>query len=291
MVENVSHLPSGLPCPKEKTDECLVNIFGKDMKTVSYTFLFTALSIASQALVFISLGAMADYGRWRKKLFMFSTWLGSFFATAVLFVQDSRKCFECLLGVIITLKIEYFWVMSIIQAICNMLYGTALVFYNSFLPILVDHHPKLVNYLSKPDTHPESEEAIKLSEEVSNFISTRGLGLGYAGGVTFLLIVLAVLNFVNGEPTMMRIFIALSGVWWFVFSLFSMKYLKARPGPELPKGENYILFSWKKSKSICELCRKWQAQAKCSFTSNTVFPPLSPLTAQLYIPSLLSHIH
>jgi UMF1 family MFS transporter len=128
-----------------------------------------------------------------------------------------------------------------------MLYGTALVFYNSFLPILVDHHPKLQSYLSQPDTCADSPEAVKLSEQISNFVSTRGLGLGYAGGVLYLVITLAVLMFVDGSANTMKLFIAISGVWWFVFSLYSMKHLKARPGPDLPSGENYIFFSWKKS--------------------------------------------
>jgi UMF1 family MFS transporter len=89
MVEKVAFLPSGAKCPEGKTDDCIVNFLGKNVNTVSYTFAFTALSIFSQALIFISLGAMADYGSWRKKLFMISTWLGCFFSTTVFFVRDN----------------------------------------------------------------------------------------------------------------------------------------------------------------------------------------------------------
>lgn len=36
-----------------------------------------------------------------------------------------------------------------------------------------------------------------------------------------------------------------SGLWWLVFSMVTFAWLKPRPGPPLPKGENYVTLPWK----------------------------------------------
>lgn len=40
------------------------------------------------------------------------------------------------------------------------------------------------------------------------------------------------------------------GVWWALFAIPSVFLLKRRPGPPLPKGENYITYSWKQGQQI-----------------------------------------
>jgi len=42
----------------------------------------------------------------------------------------------------------------------------------------------------------------------------------------------------------------LMGVWWFIFSLWTFRYLKVRPGPPLVTGTNYLVFSWRRSMYI-----------------------------------------
>lgn len=43
----------------------------------------------------------------------------------------------------------------------------------------------------------------------------------------------------------LRVATFVGGVWWGVFSLVPIFWLKRRPGPPLPKGEYFIFYSWK----------------------------------------------
>ena len=36
----------------------------------------------------------------------------------------------------------------------------------------------------------------------------------------------------------------LAGLWWFGLSLYTFRYLHARPGPPLPEGKGYVRSSW-----------------------------------------------
>lgn len=39
------------------------------------------------------------------------------------------------------------------------------------------------------------------------------------------------------------------GAWWAIFTLIPLFFLKSRQGPPLPKGESYLTYPWKRSKS------------------------------------------
>jgi hypothetical protein len=78
-------------------------------------------------------------------------------------------------------------------------YGTALVFYNSYLPIIVSDHPSLKKFMADKNVASDSVEVVREREQLSSAMSTRGLGLGYSGGVLCLAVSFAVLKHTEGS--------------------------------------------------------------------------------------------
>lgn len=79
----------GTPCNQWTSDTkppaCLVPFIGSlTTDTVSYTFYVTAISVLCQAIVFISIGSLADHGNSRKTLLIGFTAAGSLFNVLIM---------------------------------------------------------------------------------------------------------------------------------------------------------------------------------------------------------------
>ncbi|KAF9582680.1 hypothetical protein BGW38_010891 [Lunasporangiospora selenospora] len=97
----------------------------------------------------------------------------------------------------------------------------------------------------------------KTEEQVTNDLSAWCFGAANLGA---LVIQAACIGFSIGlasSPLRLQIAIAFTGVWWFVWTAVLMPWLDARPGPPMPKGRNWITYSWTKNwktlKSIGQL--------------------------------------
>ncbi|RUS28108.1 autophagy-related protein 22-like protein, partial [Jimgerdemannia flammicorona] len=44
----------------------------------------------------------------------------------------------------------------------------------------------------------------------------------------------------------MQIAASLGALWWFLFTFVTLFKMRARGGPELPKGESFMFYSWKR---------------------------------------------
>ena len=358
--------------------------------TVSFVLYMSAISVVIQAITYISIGAFADYGRWRFTLLMSLSIAGSLIAMTFLAVTEPKL----------------YWFGALLMVLGNVCYGCTLIFYNSYLPVLVRNHPMIKgrieewvnmetgaeqelsllgiskrmrqltrktkanwNHLvthaklryfptgssgeKQPDNHsteatpsptssepaaaasssssastiedptstavtpipfiavyppsmvdeiaprtnrlgsapidmasitkrfqepsllrrahslpdaPDSASAIsdftrsrvklqtKLEDRLANTLSTHGLAsgqvgilimLGLAGGIT------VVLGDREQGVLAMKVVVAMVGVWWFLFSMITWKYLQVRPGPSMPKNMgNPVFFSWKKSECL-----------------------------------------
>ena len=106
-----------------------------------YTF---SISVLLQALLVVSISCAADHGNYRKKLLLAFGWIGSFAVMLYIFVSKSVY----LLG-------------AVLAIISNTSFGASFVLLNSFLPLLVRHHPEI--------SHPEAEEP-------SDFVHPNGQG-------------------------------------------------------------------------------------------------------------------
>ncbi|KAI9299057.1 MFS general substrate transporter [Neoconidiobolus thromboides FSU 785] len=217
------------PCNTKITDYvCKVKFGVIWLDTSSYTFLISALAVAIQAVVFISIGAMADYGNLRKLMLFASSFVQ---AIAIILISSITSY-------------DYYWVAAILIIIGNIGFGASNIFYYAYLPILTSSHPDVIQ--AKEDSNTNLS---LIREKVSNTISGKGMAIGYLGGFIHLIISALFVLFagafgpVGSYP--MQVVAALSGVWTIIFNIIPFLWLKNRSGNPLPKGENYLLHSWK----------------------------------------------
>lgn len=262
----VGHI-SGDPntqCPKtdvQGTSCVLFNVGSFEVTSAGFTYFILGLSAFSQAISFVSVGALADYGNFRKHLLAFFTAVGVISTCSVILVY----------------KGELFWLIACLVVLINVSSGITLVFYNSYLPLLTQNHPEYLEAvrsetqaleeLDSNERHTPastlsaeeraeaihhrkilSEATVKVGERLSNWISTVGFMSGYAAALILICISATMLYLFAdaGERLVTQLCIVGVGVWWGVVSGIAIWKLKYRPGPPLPTGANYIGFSWSK---------------------------------------------
>eukprot|EP00158_Paraphelidium_tribonemae_P005503 Partr_v1_DN27376_c1_g1_i1_m46299 putative Vacuolar effluxer which mediate the efflux of amino acids resulting from autophagic degradation. The release of autophagic amino acids allows the maintenance of protein synthesis and viability during nitrogen starvation (By similarity) len=268
---------------------CVVPFAGAFVQPVAFSLYVGSLSVALQVISFLSLGAFADYSRWRK----------AFLVTFTCVVVGT-----CI-GFLLIISPRLYWLAAILAVVGNVAYGTAMVFYNAYLPILVEAHPSIrlfkrdaADQMKKSrdelsqaeadephanqDTNTSSTllDAQKnlarglgdLTDRVTNDISTHGLAFGYSGGVIALLIFLGILLATGSTTYVMQVCVALSGIWFLAGLLtITIPRLKTRPGPPFPRSQiasskagvlAYVMFSWR---------RTWRTIKHASRLRNTFY--------------------
>lgn len=156
--------------------KCVVPILGNMVDTASFSLYVVAISVALQAIVFVGLGALADFGSNRKTLLIFFSFLGS--ATCLGFAFLSPHLYI---------------VAGLLTIISNLSFGASYVFYHAFIPLLTRHHSDVLKSTN-------GEEKMEHMDRIANKISTNGLAIGYLGGI-FLLVVCSLMAWQMGGTT------------------------------------------------------------------------------------------
>ena len=113
---------------KAKDDgRCVVDVAGVQIDTASFAMYTFSISVLVQALLVVSISCAADHGNSRKKLLLTFGWTGSLAVMAYIFISKETY----LLGALLTI-------------ISNTSFGASFVLLNSFLPLLVRHHPDVI---------------------------------------------------------------------------------------------------------------------------------------------------
>lgn len=110
--------------PKPETGQCVVYLLGIEINTASFAMYTFSISVAIQALLIISMSGAADHGRFRKTFLLWFAFIGS--VATMLFLPVVPKVY--VLG-------------ALLAIIANTCFGASFVLLNSFLPLLVRHHP------------------------------------------------------------------------------------------------------------------------------------------------------
>lgn len=110
--------------PRPDKGQCVVSILGVDINTASFAMYTFSISVLIQALLIISMSGAADHGRFRKTLLLWLAFVGS--TATMLFLPVVPKVY--MLG-------------ALFAIIANTCFGASFVLLNSFLPLLVRHHP------------------------------------------------------------------------------------------------------------------------------------------------------
>ncbi|PWY64537.1 MFS general substrate transporter [Aspergillus heteromorphus CBS 117.55] len=120
--------------------QCIINILGIEVNTASFAMYTFSMSVLAQAILIISVSGAADHGRYRKMLLVIFAIIGS--AAMTMFLAVSPGSY--ILG-------------GLFAIIANTCFGASFVLLNSFLPLLVRHHPLLLGtdnegrLLARPD--------------------------------------------------------------------------------------------------------------------------------------------
>ncbi|KAI8901892.1 autophagy-related protein 22-like protein [Globomyces pollinis-pini] len=220
------------PCKVEGAYSCEVLIGSTYVDTSSLVLYATSISVFLQFILFSSLGSVADYGPNRKKFLMFFG-----YATGILGF--------CLAFVV---KTSMYWVAFLIYIFSNTFFGASFVFFYSWVPILSKYSSEVIESRNNPNL--TDAEKYLVSDRVSNDISSKGFLYGYIAGVGQLILAAAFVvvmgDSMKGYPTVYPMQLCISAICiWHIAVLFfyTNRHLKSRPGPPLPVGKNYILFS------------------------------------------------
>lgn len=134
--------------------------------------------------------------------------------------------------------------------ISNTCFGASFVLLNSFLPLLVRHHPKTqgavpeyspeeqleqepadsslinsTNALLPPSVDPDilpptiKKNATSIELQLSTQISAKGIGIGYSAGLFLQCLSIVVIILMKSTTFSLRLVLFLIGAWWFVFTI------------------------------------------------------------------------
>ncbi|MDY7087050.1 MAG: MFS transporter [Actinomycetota bacterium] len=179
-------------------DDCTgrVHPFGLTIAAGSFYPYVVSLSVLLTVFVLPIMGAVADRAPRKKPLLAGAAFLGAGATIAMMFVTGDRY----LLG-------------GLLFLIANIAFGAAIVVYNSFLP-----------QLAGPDERDK--------------VSSRGWALGYLGGGLLLaanLVAVMILSVDGDDQRTMdiaRFCIVSAGVWWAVFTLLPLRWLREHPAAD-----------------------------------------------------------
>lgn len=197
-------------CSIEVT-ECAGYVYPLGIKVApgSYFPYLVSLSVALTVLALPITGAIADRTMHKKRLLAVTAFVGAAATIAMIFVTGDRY----LLG-------------GGLFILANVTFGASVVVYNSFLP-----------QLGGPDDR--------------DGISSKGWALGYLGGGLLLAANLVVVQSfsIDGDPQrtldLARWSIVSAGVWWAVFTLVPLAWLRERPAADARPGGNVLTDGFK----------------------------------------------
>ena len=124
---------------------CVIHLLGVEINTASFALYTFSLSVFVQAVLIISMSGAADHGRYRKSLLLSFAFTGAL--ATMLFLAIVPRVY--LLG-------------ALLAVISNTCFGASFVLLNSFLPLLVRHHPSVQD--KNTDTEDQVGEDIRGEE-------------------------------------------------------------------------------------------------------------------------------
>lgn len=209
--EEGHEIPEGREIP-ERTLVPFMWLFNVNYATV-YS-MATSVSVVFQLFFFLCCSSMADYGNMRYHLLLGSTLVGAVACCLVALIGSSYTVFAMNFNVFMFI-------------IANVAFGFAFIVYNSYLPLLIEAHPDVV------DKQHNVEEHEKIREAEQSQLSGNGVKVGMLGQMVFLL-----LSAVAGMslPNM----IAFGGVWSGGIGILAVRQLLAHPGRPLPPNAGYV---------------------------------------------------
>lgn len=246
---------SGYEAQKSNSSQCIIFFLGAEINTASFALYTFSLSVLVQAVLIISMSGAADHGSYRKTLLVMFAFTGAI--ATMLFLGVVPRIY--LLG-------------GLLAIVANTCFGASFVLLNSFLPVLVRHHPSIIEksrealpgedaqrgldastpLLQSRETDRGADTGmISLQLNLSTKISSFGIGIGYIGAVILQIISIAIVVITHQTTFSLRLVLFCIGLWWFIFTIPATLWLRTRPGPPLlingkplHTWRAYLVYSW-----------------------------------------------
>lgn len=264
--------------PGADANQCIITIFGAEINTASFAMYTFSISVLIQSLLIISMSGAADHGHYRKTFLLIFASMGSI----------ATMCFLPTVPQVILLG-------SLFAIVANTCFGAGGVLLNSFLPLLVRHHPEL--QLEEPSGNtgleyeegqedgptqddsrlidstsallPSAEPVMKAyspsiasvtSEELrlSSRISSYGVGIGYLASLIVQALGITIVKMMGSTLLSLRLTVFVIGAWWFTFTIPAAFWLRPRPGPTLRLDPN--MSKW--SSGFAYIAYSWKSLGK-----------------------------
>ncbi|KAF7416303.1 Autophagy protein 22 [Pleurotus ostreatus] len=225
-----------------ESTRCVVRIGWMWVDTASFSLYVNSISVALQALTVISMGGIADHPPHRKRLLLSFAFIGATSAILFLLLPSSSSL----------------WLLAApLAMLANVGFGASVVAMNAYLPTLARESPEVQAKLHDNDDEapllPSDDQPNRsrtYDEELSRAtarISSFGIALGYAAGITLLVVALFPVTKLRGSTFSLRLSIGLSGIWWALFSIPAALWLPGATGVEQPwSARSEIAASWKR---------------------------------------------
>lgn len=248
-----SHTTTISTSTKHELPACIVQVGGLEINTASFAMYTFSLSVLVQSLLIVSMSGAADHGRVRKTLLLALAFTG---ATATMsFILVVPRVY--LLG-------------ALLAIISNTCFGASFVLLNSFLPVLVRHHPTISHRYDRldhdgsareynsddPGEFPTAASSLLTPSSAANSaelklatkISSNGIGIGYVAGLLVQIGSIFVVSATGSDTFSLRLVLFVVGLWWLAFTIPAALWLRPRPGPPLPArlggGCGYVTYAW-----------------------------------------------
>ncbi|KAF9980966.1 Autophagy protein 22 [Modicella reniformis] len=220
------------PCDTNEEDyKCVIKVGTLWLDTASFSLYCISVSVFLQAFVFISMGALADHGTRRKTFLITFAFIGSI--STILFSAIRTA--------------SLFWFAGVLVIVSNVAFGASWVLYYAFIPTLTRDHPEVLDVKKNVEAGVETWADYQfVRDKISNSLSSHSMAVGYGAGVC-LLIVAAGIAVAMGQTTYsLQLGMALTGLWWFLVSFFTLKFMPSQPGQPLSGNVNLFFYSWKR---------------------------------------------
>ncbi|KAG0271144.1 Autophagy protein 22 [Linnemannia exigua] len=217
--------------------KCVTSIFGHYVDPGAFSLYISSLGSILSFFVSLSISAVADHGSYRKSLLITFSAIG---------------CLACLLFFTVQSP-KHFWIASVLSPIGWICFNICSVFAHSFLPVYGRVHPDVLDAVARG----ESQNVVrKLEEQAINDISAIGFTYANIGTILIYAVCIGLTIAMHGSYMSLEIAIAFTGVWWLMWIVIVAPWLDARPGTPMPKGQNWIVYSWKKTFNTLASVRK-----------------------------------
>ncbi|KAJ5672440.1 hypothetical protein N7507_001567 [Penicillium longicatenatum] len=246
---------SNYEAQKSSSSQCIIFFLGAEINTASFALYTFSLSVLVQAVLIISMSGAADHGSYRKTLLVMFAFIGA--VATMLFLAVVPQIY--LLG-------------GLLAIVANTCFGASFVLLNSFLPVLVRHHPLIIEQGPEALPGEDAQRGLDASTpllqslendgdmatgmtsmqlDLSTKISSFGIGIGYIGAVVLQVISIAIVVITRQTTFSLRLVLFCIGLWWFIFTIPATLWLRTRPGPPLLSNGKplhtwtaYMIYSW-----------------------------------------------